>query len=114
MSNFIKDAADYWSADNAQFEGTNPDLWARAQRSINPMTGFGSAMGAMQDAAGQGSIRDMGIALLQALPLFGVSKLAHLPLVAKDAIGLSMPTLKHLAYGTAASVAADQAQARSK
>ena len=107
------DAAEYWSRDNAQFEGGNPTFMARAGRSLNPVTGFGSAMGAMHDGASAGSPRDMGVAFLQALPLFGATKLAALPMQSiKDAAALAVPTAKALGVGTALSVAADELQAR--
>ena len=106
-------AAEYWSKDNAQFEATDPSLLDRAGRSLNPMTGLGSAIGAMHDGASAGSPRDMGVAFLQSLPLFGATKLASLPMQGvKDAVSLAAPTLNKLALGTAASIAADKAQAR--
>lgn len=70
-NNAITRAGEYWSADNAAFEQRQPTLLNRTWRAVNPMTGFGSAMGAMQDAASQGSPTQAGLALLQALPLFG-------------------------------------------
>ena len=48
----IRNAAEYWADDNAQFEKTNPEFVDRVVRAVNPMTGFGSAMGAMHTAAG--------------------------------------------------------------
>ena len=107
------EAAKYWSKDNAQFDSTDPSLLSRVGRSLNSMTGLGSAMGAMHDGASNSSPRDMGIALLQSLPQFGLTKLAQLPLVTKEAANLSAPTLKALTAGTLASVAADKLQAQS-
>ena len=43
-----------WSESNAQFEATNPNFVQRVGRSINPLTGFGSSLGAMHDAASAG------------------------------------------------------------
>jgi hypothetical protein len=104
--NAITDAANYWANDNSRFEQGNPTTLDRALRSLNPLTSLGSAMGAMQSGASQGSGRDMMIALAQALPSFGVGKLAHLP-AAINTIG---PTLKALGTHTGGSVAVDETQ----
>ena len=113
LGQFGRDTGQAWSQSNAQFEAGGPTLLDRAGRSLNPMTGFGSALGAMHDGANGGSPRDMGVAFLQALPLFGATKLASLPLSAtRDALVLAQPTLQKMATGTAASVAVDKLQAQ--
>ena len=57
---------EYWSQDNAAFEHGNPSFLARAARSVNPMSGFGAALGAMHDAAGAGfPAKDTAIALVK-------------------------------------------------
>ena len=114
LEQFGRNTGQSWSESNSQFEKTNPTLLDRAGRSLNPMTGFGSAIGAMHDGANTGSPRDMGIAFLQSLPLFGATKLASLPLSAtKDALVLARPTLKKMTAGAAGSVTADELQAQS-
>lgn len=75
LSNFGRSTGEYWSAQNNQFEQSNPHLGNRLLRSFNPMTGFGSALGAMHDGANQGSERDMLIAAAQAYPLWGNAKM---------------------------------------
>ena len=119
VDRFGRTTGDYWMKDNADFEATNPSIGDRILRSVNPMTGFGSAIGAMSEAAGNGfPLRDTSIALLQALPTFGrVSTMAGSAAAgAAKAIPAIMAndylkTLSALALNTAASVAADEAQA---
>lgn len=65
-----------WSESNAQFEQTDPKFIDRVGRAINPLTGFGSALGAMHDAAGNGDITGMGVATLQAMPLLAPVNIA--------------------------------------
>lgn len=79
LRTFGKDTGEYWSNDNSQFEQKNPTTLDRLGRAVNPMTAFGSALGAMHDGANIGSNSDMALALLQALPLFGATKLVALP-----------------------------------
>ena len=117
--NLITRAGDYWSADNAVFEQNNPTLLGRVGRAINPMTGFGSAMGAMKDAASQGSATQAGLALLQALPLFGAMRSVASP--AQGAIKASIRNTADLqrflingGASTTASVGVDEAQAQKK
>lgn len=69
---FGRTSGDYWSKDNAKFEATNPSFMDRVGRAVNPMTSFGSALGAWSDAAGKGfPVTETGAALMQALPTFG-------------------------------------------
>ena len=113
LEQFGRDTGQAWSQRNAQFEAGDPTLLDRAGRGLNPMTSFGAALGAMHDGANDGSPRDMGVAFLQALPLFGATKLAALPLSAtRDGLALAKPTLQKMAIGSAASVAADKLQAQ--
>ena len=78
MGNF-RDSAKWWQQDNQRFEGTNPNLLDRVGRSLNPMTALGSAMGEMQSGAEAGDKTQMAMALLQALPVFGVLKAMSVP-----------------------------------
>lgn len=69
-----------WSASNKAFEDTNPGTMSRVGRALNPMTGLGSAVGSMYDAAGQGSVAGMAGAAVSAVPAFGYARAAkHLP-----------------------------------
>lgn len=111
---FGRSTGEYWSQDNAAFEQGNPSLLARAARSVNPMSGFGSALGAMHDAAGAGfPAKDTAIALMQAAPSFG-SVIARKGLTSIDVMNDYLKTLSTFAAGTGASVAADEAQAKGK
>lgn len=109
---------DYWSQANARFEQGNPSTIDRVVRAVNPMTGFGSALGAMSDAASKGLPPvDTGVAVMQSLPLFGAAiakggvaasgAIKAIPAVIKNDY---LKTLGGFAAGTAASVAADEAQ----
>lgn len=71
----INNAAEYWANDNAEFEKTNPNIGRRLVRAINPVTGFGSAMGAMHTAAGNGDVPGMAMAGISAIPAFGVMRM---------------------------------------
>lgn len=101
---------EYWSGDNAKFEAGNPGMMARVGRSLNPMTGLGSAVGAMHDGASKGSFRDMGIAVAQAVPAFAAAKTAKTiagPMTVVD----GAKTAKHVAAVSAGSAGVDKAQA---
>lgn len=101
---------EYWSGDNARFEAGNPGMMARVGRSLNPMTGLGSAVGAMHDGASKGSFRDMGVAAAQAVPAFAAVKTAKTiagPAVMAD----GARTAKHVAAVSAGSAGVDKAQA---
>ena len=112
--NPLTGVGEYWSQDNAQFEAGNPGLGDRALRAVNPMTGFGSALGAMHDAAGQGDAAGAGLAALQAVPVFGAMR-AVAPAI-KTAAGFvpsAGKTAAAMAGSTAAGVGIDEAQAQS-
>lgn len=87
--NPLDGVGEYWSNSNAQFEARNPNLLQRGLRAINPITGLGSAVGNMHDAASAGSVRDMAIAAAQAMPLFAARTLV--PGI-KTAAGMTLPT----------------------
>lgn len=70
----IADAAQYWANDNEQFEAGNPSFGSRVVRALNPVTSFGSAMGAMHTAAGSGDKTGMALAAAQAVPVFGAMR----------------------------------------
>lgn len=74
VQEFSDSVGGYWSSDNAQFEAGNPSTMQRVGRALNPLTGFGSAIGAMHDAAGQGDVAGMGLAAAQAIPVFGAMR----------------------------------------
>ena len=82
LENFGKTTGDYWSNDNAQFEASNPNLVDRVGRALNPLTGFGSALGAMSDAASEGfPPLATALALWQSLPTFGAVRSVATPAV---------------------------------
>jgi hypothetical protein len=116
MNKYIQDAADYWAKDNAQFEASNPTTGNRILRALNPMTGFGfgPAMGAMKTAAEEGNKRDMALAALQAVPMFGFAKLmAHKGIYGPLLQSMNMwgKTGKGVAANVASGVAVDEVQA---
>ncbi len=61
----------YWSQSNAEAAKANPSVMAGLVRSLNPITGLGSAMGNVYDAANQGSIPGTMLGGISALPVFG-------------------------------------------
>lgn len=73
------DSAKWWQQDNRRFESTDPNLLDRVERSLNPMTALGSAMGEMQSGSETGDEAQMVMALLQALPMLGVLKAMTVP-----------------------------------
>lgn len=117
--NLLTDTAKHWSNDNAMFERTMPTFGDRFVRGLNPMTSFGSAMGAMHDAAGQGDKTDMAIAALQALPLFGALGAVAVPGKGLIKNGIRMlPSIKKTAaiggVGAVGSGTVDQVQANNE
>lgn len=75
----LEKTAKYWAAENAKFEKTDPSLIARIGRSINPLTGFGSAMGDMHTSSGEGDGVGMALAALGAVPAFGAMRVVSTP-----------------------------------
>jgi len=57
MSYLNRVVGPYWAESNRQFEATKPTGLRRAARSLNPLTGLGSAIGSMQTAS-SGERRD--------------------------------------------------------
>ena len=99
------DSAKWWQQDNQRFEDTDPNLLDRVGRSLNPMTALGSAMGDMQSGGETGNKTQMAMALLQALPMFGVLKALNTPGKGLQKAGVKMvPDLRTtfgLGIGTA-------------
>ena len=111
---FGRSTGEYWSQDNAAFEQGKPSPLARTVRAVNPMTGFGSALGAIHDVAVAGfPPRDTSIALLQSAPSFG-SVLARKGITGLELVNNYYKTLGTFGAGTVASVAADEAQAKER
>ena len=116
LVNPLAGVGEYWSNSNAEFEAQNPNLLQRGVRAINPVTGFGSAVGAMHDGASVGSARDMAIAAMQAVPVFGAMRAVApaVKTVAGAAPAVLVPSMAKTAArgakGAAAGVAADEAQ----
>jgi hypothetical protein len=74
LRDFSEMVGGYWSRDNAEFEKANPSIGRRLVRSFNPMTGLGSALGSMYDAAGSGDLAGMATSTASAVPMFGWAK----------------------------------------
>lgn len=113
---FSESVGGYWSNSNKEFEATNPGVVGRVVRAVNPVTGLGSAVGSMYDAAGNGSARDAAIAAVQASPMFAAMKVVPtakslLPTAPQVAAAVGK-TASKVASGTGAGVVADEAQAR--
>ena len=113
---FSESVGGYWSNSNKEFEATNPGVGGRVVRAVNPVTGLGSAVGAMYDAAGNGSARDAAIAAVQAAPMFAAMKVVPaakslLPTAPQVAAAVGK-TASKVTSGTGAGVVADEAQAR--
>lgn len=109
----INDVAEYWANDNAEFEKTNPGLARRVLRGINPLTGFGSAIGAMHTAAGNGDIPGMAMAGVQAIPAFGVLRAMPAAGALKASVAPSARrTAAAYGGGAVANAVADNAQAK--
>ena len=79
IGNFPRESAKWWAEDNARYKATDPSFGSRVARSLNPMTGFGSAMGQMHTSAEAGDSTGMVLSLLQALPMYGVVKAVQVP-----------------------------------
>ena len=75
----FESTAKYWAADNAQFEKTDPTLLDRIGRSLNPLTGIGSAIGEMHTTSGEGDGVGMALAGLSAVPAFGAVRAVTIP-----------------------------------
>ncbi len=73
------DSAKWWADANARYEATDPSFGGRVARTLNPMTGFGSAMGQMHSSAEAGDSTGMALSLLQALPMFGLMRATQIP-----------------------------------
>ena len=116
LRNYGTNIGETWSQDNANFEKGNPSIGDRVIRTVNPMSGFGSALGAMHDAASAGSSSDMAIAAAQAWPAFAAMRAVPVWGIKPTIQNLPslMATLKSYGIGVAGSVGVDEAQARGK
>ena len=117
LDSFGRTTGDYWSKNNAEFEANNPIVTDRIVRAINPMTSFGSALGAMKDAASNGfDPRDTAIALLQALPSFGAALSKTAVGVGTQKAGKVLKDITLPVYGAnvIGSVVAEEYQAKEK
>ena len=105
----LPSAGEYWSKDNAKFEGTDPSIPNRIWRSMNPMTALGSAMGSMHDAASTGDLTGATLATADAVPFLAALKLLGVP--GKGLVKAStktVPTIKKpLLAGIGAGLASD-------
>ena len=80
LADLFRDFSDsvggYWSDSNRQFDSTNPGVFDRIVRTINPITGLGSAAGSMYDYSQNGDLPGMALSALSAMPAFGFYKMA--------------------------------------
>ena len=107
----LENAADYWANSNAEFEKTNPNFGQRVLRVLNPITGFGSAVGAMKTAAGNGDVPGMAMAGISAVPAFGVLRAVPAAGAMKAAVTPSMGrSAAALSGGAVINAAADDYQ----
>jgi hypothetical protein len=105
QNNPLTEAGDYWSADNARFEATNPGTMARIGRAVNPLTAFGSAMGTMHDAASEGDKLAMALAAIGAVPAFGKLTVAQRPIEGLIGEVAAAPSLRKTAVNVAGNTA---------
>lgn len=97
----MKTTGDYWAKDNAEFDKTDPSFLGRVGRGLNPVTGFGSTLGSMQDAAGQGDVMGMLGATVGSIPLWGKLKTVATPGVGLVKEGTKViPDLVRMGKGT--------------
>ena len=110
----IQNTAEHWANDNAEFEKTNPNFGQRVLRGLNPLTGFGSAMGAMHTAAGNGDVPGMAMAGISAIPAFGVLRSVPAAGAMKAAVSPSLGrSAAALTGGAVVNAIADEYQSRS-
>ena len=74
LRDFSDSVGGYWSADNARFEASKPGIGRRVVRALNPVTGFGSSIGAVYDAAQVGDTAGMALNAVAATPVFGYAR----------------------------------------
>ena len=120
-SDYMRGIGEYWSQSNTEAAKADPSPMAGLVRAINPVTGLGSAIGNVYDAAEQGSIPGMLLAGISAMPVFGklgLSKAAFLNTPVAPVLGkatqyavenplwakLGADQLKNLAQGTGSDV----------
>ena len=107
----------YWSASNAEFEATNPNFPQRVVRQLNPVTGLGSNLGQMHDAASTGSLPQAAMATVGALPMFAALRSVAGPAVGatKEAVMRVVPslraTLRNGVIGAGVQATSDELQA---
>lgn len=106
VGEYMRRVGEEWSRSNADFEGGNPGVMQRVGRAVNPLTGFGSGVGAMYDAAGSGDVTGMALAAGASIPVFAAARTAKTvagPLRAASTGG----TAVHAGQNTAVGVGAD-------
>jgi hypothetical protein len=62
LRNPLAGVGEYWADDNAAFQAQNPSVVQQTLRAANPLTGFGSALGRLHTAAGEGDLLGAGLA----------------------------------------------------
>lgn len=114
LSSFSESTGGYWSRSNSDFEKSKPSAAQRVGRVLNPLTGFGSAVGMMYDAASAGDKKGMAIAAASSIPAWGYTKTIQAAKSIKPSANVARTvtdtqrTAKGFAINTAVGVAADQ------
>lgn len=70
-SDYMRGIGEHWSQSNAEAAKADPSAMAGLARAINPVTGLGSAIGNVYDAAEQGSVPGMLLGGTSAMPVMG-------------------------------------------
>lgn len=60
---------EYWAKDNAAFEKTDPAILERMRRYVNPIIGFGSAVGSVYSRAREKDIPGVALGFAEGLPM---------------------------------------------
>lgn len=105
VGEYMRRVGEEWSRSNADFEGGNPGVMQRVGRAVNPLTGFGSSVGAMYDAAGSGDVTGMALAAGSSIPAFAAARTAKTvagPLRAASTGGTAARAGQNTAFGVGA------------
>lgn len=74
-ANWMRGVGDYWKGDNDKFEAKNPGMVDRVMRTMNPMTGLGSALGEARRASINKDPAGLAIAAASGIPAFAATKM---------------------------------------
>lgn len=68
---WMGNVSDYWAKDNAQYSQENPGMGNALLRAFNPVTAYGSALGATSEAAKRQDIAGAVLSGLSGVPVMG-------------------------------------------